>query len=124
MKPPSSLILLPLLLAAQPALADIKPGERCDTEFLMKVVHDFGKGGNIVDADRIGSRDIEGVSFPVLKPNALKTCDAGTWRQLVTPAEPLVWRSPDAKKYWEDGKAAAKSQHRDAKAHNLGAAGV
>lgn len=106
MKTPSSLLLLPLLLAALPALADVKPPARCDSEFLAKVINDFAKGGVVVDADRIDTKTVDGVTIPVLKMNSPKTCDAGTWNQLsAVSATEGVWRSQDASRFWQGGRA-------------------
>ncbi len=102
-KIPSALVLL-LLVAALPAAAQIKAGERCDTEFLGKVAGAFKAGGIVNDADRIGTKVVEGVTIPVLKLNEAKTCDAATWRYLVSGTPP-VWRNADAGKKWEAGNA-------------------
>lgn len=103
MKTPSSLPLL-ILLAALPAAAEVKPGDRCDTAFLEKVAHDFGAGAVVTDADRIISKSANGMTIPALKPAEPKTCDAATWRHLAD-GSPVVWRNADAKKYWDAGNA-------------------
>ncbi|MDD5304274.1 MAG: hypothetical protein PHS14_14335 [Elusimicrobia bacterium] len=112
MKTPSSLPLL-VFLAALPAAAQIvvvtsksvaaPAAARCDTAFLEKVVNDFKVGGTVSD-DRIGTKAANGVTFPALKFNEAKTCDAGTWRYLAS-GTPLVWRSADAGKFWDAGNA-------------------
>lgn len=108
MKTPSSLLLLPLFLAALPSAAQIVAPARCDTQFLAKVVNDFGKGAVVVDADRIGSKVVDGMTIPVLTLGSAKTCDAGTWR-LLTTGTPPTWRNEDAKKFWEGGRADANA---------------
>jgi hypothetical protein len=102
MKTPSFLLLL-VLFAALPAAAEPKPGQRCDTAFLEKVVNDFKVGGIVTD-ERIVTKSANGVTIPALKFGEGKTCDAGTWRFLAS-GTPLVWRSADAGKYWDASNA-------------------
>lgn len=103
MKTPSSLALLLLFAALPAAAADLKPGERCQTDFLKKVVGDF-KAGAIVSDERIVTRSANGMTIPVLKFGEPKTCDAGTWRFLAS-GTPLVWRNADAGKLWDTTNA-------------------
>jgi hypothetical protein len=115
LKTPSSLPLL-LLFAALPAAAEIKPGQRCDVEFLERAKSALSKpGGTIID-ERI---EVVG-DVARLKFGSLKTCDAATWRHLAT-LEPisndvvldpktrqpvggvgLRWRNKAAADFWKD----------------------
>jgi len=103
MKTPSCLSLL-ILFAALPAAAAPKPGERCDTTFLEKVVNDFRAGGTVPDA-RIIDQVVEGVNRPVLKLGDVGICDAGTWRLVVGS-----FSVPDIKKYWNSNNAGRQAE--------------
>ncbi|UPT74240.1 MAG: hypothetical protein M0D55_00220 [Elusimicrobiota bacterium] len=101
MKTPSSLLLLPLLLAARPALAEIKPGERCDTAFLENVAKNYVDGNiadeRIVDVSRrLGAETVTRKGF---RGGDVKICDVGTWNPLVTQTD-RVWKQEDAKAHW------------------------
>lgn len=103
MKTPSYLPLI-LLVAALPASAEIKAGDRCDTAFLEKVSHDFGAGGIVADAARIENRSVAGVTVPVLKFEEATTCDATIWRHLVT-ANPRAYRNAEVGRHWDKSNA-------------------
>ena len=111
MKPPSFLTIV-LFVAALPtgAAAERKPGERCDTPFLYRVVKEFTGIDSVKDAEnRIKAADVSlnGVTYrqDVLKFDEDKTCDAGTRRFLAAPGAEPAWRNPAAKKAWEAGSA-------------------
>ena len=121
MKTPSCLALL-VLLAALPASADIKPGQRCDSEWLEKTQATMSQPGRTVTDERI---EVVG-DFVKLKFGHLKTCDPATWRHLATVepigGEPVLdpatgkpvggtelrWRNKAAADFWKD---TAVAQH-------------
>lgn len=109
MKTPSSLMIA-AFIAALPigAAAERKPGVRCDTPFLEKIVKDFTGIGSVIDA-RIKPADIPGPNGEKYRQDVLRagdaaTCDAGTWWHLAPGATP-AWRNSEAKKSWETGSA-------------------
>lgn len=120
MKTPSSLALI-LFLAALPAAAEPKPGERCDVKWLEETQAIMSQSGRSVSDERV---EVVG-NIVKLKFGGPKTCDAATWRHLATVepvGEPVLdartgqpvggtalrWRSRAAGDFWKD---TAVAQH-------------
>lgn len=120
MKTPSFLALL-LLLAALPAAAEPKPGERCDVAWLEETQAIMSQSGRSVSDERV---EVVG-NIVKLKFGGPKTCDAATWRHLATlepVGEPVLdprtrqpvggtalrWRNRAAGDFWKD---TAVAQH-------------
>ncbi|MCR4296292.1 MAG: hypothetical protein NUW21_12210 [Elusimicrobia bacterium] len=118
MKTPSSLALI-LFLAALPASAEPKPGERCDVKWLEETQAIMSQSGRSVTDERV---EVVG-NLVKLKFGSPKTCDAATWRQLATVepvGEPVLdpqtrqpvggtalrWRNRAAGDFWKDATVA------------------